>query len=114
MNIRPSQVLAKEQLRKGPFSKMAGCCEFEKVIVAVVKHLAENGDRWDIPVNVEELNLRAWDLAHSHPDGRHCFQSEYMLDGKVNSRFVSIVTRDFDFQEFKDEVVARLIDWPIE
>lgn len=111
--ILPSHVIAKEALRKSPFCKMFGCCEFETVAKAVVQFLATNGNQWDVTVDVRSLGLRDWDIDHGHTDcGDHNFVRDFIEYGKVNERFVAHVTRYSDYQELRDDVIAKLIDWP--
>ncbi|XZE20871.1 hypothetical protein SH449x_000761 [Pirellulaceae bacterium SH449] len=111
--IRPSQVLAKEMLRKSPFCRMFGCAEFESVAKQVVEYLSATGDGWDLPISLTAIGCRSWDFDHDHADiGSHHFATEFMVDGKMNERFIKYVTRYSDYQELKDDVIARLIDWP--
>ena len=111
--IRPSQVLAKEMLRKSPFCRMFGCAEFETVAKQVVEYLSKNGDDWDLSISLTAIGCGDWDIDHGHSDtGDHNFPAEFMVHGKLNERFVKRVTRYSDHQELKDDVIARLITWP--
>lgn len=112
--LKPSQVLAIEALRVSPFAKMFGCAEIEAVASAVVQHMAANGNHWFVPVcprTVSHLRHSDYLIEHSHSSGLECsFFDEYVRrDQCVNDHFIDRVSRNGDGQEFRREVLEKLL-----
>lgn len=92
---------------------MFGCHEFEMAAQKIVEWLANNGNDWWITVPVGEI-CTEWELCHGHEcdPNDHNFVRDYMRGSQVSELFVKRATRYSDYQEFKDSVIAKLIDWP--
>ncbi len=100
--MKPSDVV--------PGTIKLGCCEYESTAEVVVRFLIANGDRWDVPIDLElcskvyclDDNERIWfsaGLSHGHSgrgsDGRgvdHDFRIEFM---QPRSDGLLILTEEF-------------------
>ena len=111
--LLPSHVLASENLRRSPWCSMFGCAEFEMIAKRITKHLAANGNRWDITIDPRSF-ATLWELEHAHGEERdHAFVPHYARNGFVTKAFIDQVTRRGDRTQYRDDVMARLIlNWP--
>lgn len=88
--MKPSEVV-KTEAAKGwkAYCGMLGCAEKESLARRVVKWLASSGDRWNIPLALDEIGGTAWEWKHFHPDGGDCLFKVFLhLDPATHRVYV--------------------------